>query len=71
VQEARVSKAVGVFSCKDVRFSYLKAFVKEFNPNMTVSCRAAPPDQRREGIWCEWEFTLSLDKMRQINAQVK
>jgi len=71
VQEARIAKAVGVFPCKDVRFSYLKAFVNEFNPNMEAKCRTAPPDQRREGTWCEWEFTLSLDKTRPINTQVK
>jgi Family of unknown function (DUF6125) len=71
VQEARIAKAVGIFPCKNVRFSYLKAFATEFNPNIEVSCRTAPPDQRRESIWCEWEFTLSLDKTRPINAQVK
>ncbi len=71
VQEARTAKAVGVFPCKNVRFSYLKAFVNEFNPNITASCRTAPPDPRHEGVWCEWEFTLSLDKPRRINAQVK
>jgi len=58
VQEARIAKAVGVFPCKNVRFSYLKAFVEEFNPNIEVSCRTAPPDQRHEDVWCEWEFTL-------------
>jgi hypothetical protein len=71
VQEARIAKKVGVFPCKNVRFSYLKAFAKELNPNIEVSCRTAPPDQRREGFWCEWDFTLSLDKSRRINTQVK
>jgi hypothetical protein len=71
VQEARIAKTVGVFPCKNVRYSYLKAFANEFNPNITVSCRTAPPDQRREGFWCEWEFTLSLDKSRRISMQVK
>lgn len=71
VQEARIAKSLGVFPCKNVRFSYLKAFTQEFNPNIIVSCRAAPPDQRRENIWCEWEFTLSLDKSRRIYPQVR
>jgi hypothetical protein len=71
VQEARIDKAVGVFPCKNVRFSYLKAFVNEFNPNIEVSCRTAPPDQRREGVWCEWEFALSLGKSRRIYPQVR
>jgi hypothetical protein len=71
VQEARVAKTLGVFPCKHVRFSYLKAFSQEFNPNIIVSCRVAPPDQRRENVWCEWEFMLSLDKPRRINPQVR
>ena len=58
VQEARTAKAVGVFPCKNVRFNYLKAFVEEFNPKIKVSCRAAPPDQRPENVWCEWQFEL-------------
>lgn len=71
VQEARIAKAVGVFPCKNVRFSYLKAFVNEFNSNITVTCRTAPPDQRCQGVWCDWEFTLSLDKSRRIDTQIK
>jgi hypothetical protein len=58
VQEARIAKALGIFPCKNVRFSYLKSFVEEFDPNIEVSCRTAPPDQRRQNVWCQWEFTL-------------
>lgn len=58
VQETRISKALGVFPCKNVRFSYLKAFVEEFNPNIKVNCRVAPPDKRPNNIWCEWEFSV-------------
>jgi len=57
VQESRISKAQGIFPCKNVRFSYIKAFVEEFNPKIKVKCRAAPPDERPENVWCEWEFT--------------
>jgi len=56
VQEARMSKALGVFPCKNVRFSYLKAFVEEFNPNIKVNCRVAPPEERPKNMWCEWKF---------------
>ena len=57
VQETRISKALDVFPCKNVRFSYLKAFVEEFNPNIKVNCRVAPPEERPKNVWCEWEFT--------------
>lgn len=58
VQETRISKTLDVFPCKSVRFSYLKAFVEEFNPNIKVDCRVAPPEKRPKNIWCEWEFTV-------------
>ncbi len=57
VQKTRISRALDVFPCKSVRFSYLKAFVEEFNPNIKVNCRAAPPEKRPKNVWCEWEFT--------------
>jgi len=56
VQETRLQKSLGVFPCKNVRFSYLKSFVEEFNPNFEVQCRVAPPENRPEGVWCQWEF---------------
>jgi len=58
VQETRTSKALDVFPCKNVRFSYLKAFVEEFNPNIKVNCRVAPPEKRPKNVWCEWEFVV-------------
>jgi len=58
VQETRINKALGVFPCKNVRFSYLKAFVEEFNPNIKAKCRLAPPEERPKNVWCQWEFTL-------------
>jgi len=58
VQETRINKKLDVFPCKGVRFSYLKAFVEEFNPSIKVNCRVAPPEARPKNVWCEWEFKL-------------
>jgi len=57
-QETRLSKSLGVFPCKNVRFSYLKSFAEEFNPNIKVNCQVCPPEKRPSGIWCEWIFSL-------------
>ncbi len=57
VQETRLKKSLGVFPCKNVRFSYLKSFVEEFNQDIEVKCQAAPPEERPKGVWCLWEFT--------------
>jgi len=57
IQETRMHKTLGVFPCKNVRFSYLKSFTEEFNPDIEVNCRVAPPSERPKNVWCEWEFT--------------
>jgi hypothetical protein len=57
-QEARIRKALGVFPCKTVGLTYLKAFAQEFNPDIEVNCQFCPPDKRVTGVWCQWEFNL-------------
>ena len=58
VQNTRREKGLGEFGCKPVRFGFLKAFAKEFNPGIVVKCTVCPPDTHAENLWCEWEFTL-------------
>jgi hypothetical protein len=58
VQNTRREKGLGEFGCKPVRFGFLKAFAKEFNPAIVVKCKVCPPDKHPEDLWCEWEFTL-------------
>jgi len=56
VQNTRIQKGLGEFGCKPVRFSFLKAFAKEFNSEIIVSCKVCPPDKHSDNLWCEWEF---------------
>jgi hypothetical protein len=58
VQNTRIEKGLKEFGCKPVRFGFLKAFAKEINPNIVVTCNVCPPDKHPENLWCEWEFTL-------------
>ena len=58
VQNTRIKDDLPVFPCKKVRFGYLKAFAKEFDPRITVLCNQCPPDELRPGKWCEWEFKV-------------
>jgi len=58
VQNTRREKGLGEFVCKPVRFGFLKAFAKEFNPTIVVKCNVCPPDKHPKDLWCEWEFTL-------------
>lgn len=57
VQNTRKSKGLKEFGCKPVRFGFLKAFAKEFNPDIVVNCVVCPPDKHLENLWCQWEFT--------------
>lgn len=57
VQNTRKSKGLKEFGCKPVRFGFLKAFVKEFNPDIVVKCTVCPPDQHLDNLWCQWEFS--------------
>ncbi len=57
-QLTRTRKGLEVFPCKNVRFTYLKAFAEEFNPNIEVKCHICPPGERPANVWCEWKFSL-------------
>jgi hypothetical protein len=59
VQNTRKSKGLPEFGCKPVRFGFLKAFAKEFNPKIVVTCTVCPPDRHPEDLWCQWEFSLT------------
>jgi hypothetical protein len=58
VQHTRLSKGLIEFGCKPVRHGFLKAFAKEFNPDIIVTCTVCPPDKHPENLWCQWEFHL-------------
>lgn len=59
-QETRLSKGLGEFPCKKVRFGYLKNFAKTLNPKAEVKCLVCPPDKHSKDSWCKWEFELQI-----------
>ncbi len=62
VQEARIEKGLDVFPCKEVRYSYLKSFAEELNPNIKVNVICCPPDKKPSDYWCGWKFFLKKDE---------
>jgi hypothetical protein len=58
-QLTRIGKGLTEFPCRPVREGYLKAFVQELNPSITVTCKTCPPGAHPENVWCEWEFSKS------------
>ncbi len=61
VQNTRKKKGLGEFPCKKVRWGFLKAFAREFDPDIEVKCNVCPPDPHPDGLWCEWEFVLERE----------
>ena len=55
-QEARLTKGLCEFPCKQVRFGYLKNFVKTLNPKVKMKCLTCPPGKHPKDSWCKWEF---------------
>jgi len=56
-QLTRLKKGLTEFPCRPVREGYLKAFAKELNPSVEVTCKVCPPSPHSDETWCEWEFT--------------
>ena len=59
-QETRLIKGLNEFPCKEVRFGYLKNFVKTLNQNAKVNCLVCPPDKHPKDSWCKWEFVIQI-----------
>jgi hypothetical protein len=57
VQNTRIKKGLTEFPCKQVRSEFMRAFAKEFNPNIQVECILCPPDKHPDNLWCEWKFS--------------
>ncbi len=58
VQNTLLKKRLPEFSCKPVRFCFLKSFAIEFNKDIEVICKVCPPDKHPDDLWCEWEFKM-------------
>ena len=58
-QLTRLQKGLTEFPCRPIREGYLRAFSRELNPNVDVTCKFCPPGPHSEDTWCEWEFTKS------------
>jgi hypothetical protein len=57
-QEARIRQGRGVFNCAGVEQRYFTSFAQAIAPNVKVRRGFSPPDERRDGLWCEWHFEV-------------
>jgi len=58
VQEARERQGLAAFPCKPVGIVEYSGFARTIDPRIETRCLTCPPNPKREGTWCAWEFTL-------------
>lgn len=59
VQDARARKGLPPFPCKSVGIVEYSGFARAIDPRLRAEVRHCPPDELREGIACQWAFTLA------------
>lgn len=59
VQSARERKGMDFFPCKPVGLVEYSGFAKTIDDRISTKCIACPPDQKQDGFYCGWEFTLA------------
>jgi hypothetical protein len=58
VQNARKSKNLEDFPCKQVGIEEYTYFAKVIDERIETRCITCPPDDHTDEYWCAWEFTL-------------
>lgn len=57
-QAARVRKGLGTFNCRGVDERFFRVMASAIDPRVKASCVFCPPEERRNGFWCEWVFEV-------------
>jgi len=58
LQELRIEKGRGEFSCKTVSLFILQNTARVIDPSVKVRCLLCPPDHHPADLWCKWEFSI-------------
>ena len=57
-QQSHRKDGLGEFPCKSAGYAYFQGFLSVLNPAIRFGCKAGPPGEHLQDLWCNWEVWI-------------